>query len=238
MKSLFQSALNWLRLALLGPSKRLWRLPTVQGWKARCYEPGDFDACMSIFRQNAPGRFPANAEEEFVNYLNSDKRNILVIELAGEVVATGGICSVTEDYHTLGFGLVAPAFQGRGFGTLLLCLRLAHLSDSVNQILVHISSVKASIGFYQRFGFQIGEGGSPDEPQAFLWVSTKFILDARQLLHTAGVEIPILRQLHFENPHGLRIEWEEAPEGSRAKIVFDNPPEESEQNSVSALNTQ
>ncbi len=121
------------------------------GFGVRAFRPEDKEACLEIYRANAPGRFPPEVESMFVNILEKDELSFLVIVNDDQVIACGGIY-LTGNRADLCYGLVRPEFQKQGIGRLLLLSRLVRL-ESPAAISVHIYAVNGSIGYYQRFNF-------------------------------------------------------------------------------------
>lgn len=146
-----------LKLRLVAPIalpliaiQKLTEKPLVQGYEVRLWKAEDTDTCLEIYRLNAPGRFPAEVEQEFGETLKRNDDSMLVIEHQGCVVACGGT-SLTGTCATLSYGLIHPEFQGRGIGRLLLLSRLARLHGPPMIVLIY--AVEASIGYYERYGF-------------------------------------------------------------------------------------
>src|SRR3954454_23494267 len=88
----------------------------------------DLPRCLEIYRLNEPGRFPRGVLQQYERVLLGQSSYFLVVEKAGEIVATGGMAYFQQpNVATFCFGLVHPAHQGRGIGTALLLARLALL---------------------------------------------------------------------------------------------------------------
>ncbi len=125
--------------------------PLPKGLEVRVFAPEDTEACLSIYRMNAPGRFPEDVEQDFVMLLEKNDSTMLVIQQDGHIVACGGV--VRDKTHSdLCYGLIHPEHQNQGIGRLLLLARLARLEVS-QPFCVKIHAVKASIGYYERLGF-------------------------------------------------------------------------------------
>lgn len=130
--------------------QKLTGKPLPKGYQVRLWKAEDAQACREIYRMNAPGRFPAEVEQEFEKVLEKDDGAMLVIENEGRLVACGGI-SLEGHQGILIYGLVHSEFQGKGVGRLLLLARLARFEGPA--ITVSICAVEDSIGYYERFGF-------------------------------------------------------------------------------------
>ncbi len=130
--------------------QKLTEKPLPKGYEVRLWKLEDTQACLEIYQMNAPGRFPAEVEQEFEEVLKRDDGAMLVIEERGRVVACGGL-SLAGFEGTLFYGLIHSEFQKKGVGRLLLLSRLVRIHGPA--VSVSICAVEDSIGYYERFGF-------------------------------------------------------------------------------------
>jgi ribosomal protein S18 acetylase RimI-like enzyme len=119
----------------------------------RVYEHRDFDACLAIYRKNAPGRFPAGNEPDFTEYLKKDTKAFIVAEFESRVVGYGGINLIAPNIATLCYGIIDPEFQRQRIGSALILLRIAQVSAGPGGAFFLIFAVDASMPIYRRFGF-------------------------------------------------------------------------------------
>lgn len=136
------------------PSLRLAELTSSslpKGLEICPFAPKHIEACLAIYRLNAPNRFPEEVEREFVMLLEKDHSSMLVVQQHGRVIACGGV-QQHGTHSVLCYGLIHPEYQNQGIGRLLLVMRLARLEVS-RPICVQIHAVEASIGYYERLGF-------------------------------------------------------------------------------------
>jgi hypothetical protein len=144
---------------LTGPRSVLSPVPpTVSplGIQIRAYDPADKDACVEIYKENEPGRFPDGVVGQFEQFLQHPGYLRLVGCIDERPVAIGGIGVVRGMFANnvgLLFGMVRPALHRRGIGTAMLLARLAALPQPVKPVRVTLSSVETSGGFFERFGF-------------------------------------------------------------------------------------
>ena len=121
----------------------------------RQFEPRDLDRCLELYALNEPDRFPEGVAKRYEEALTGGHSYFLVAEANGQIIASGGLSySIRKDIAVLCFGLVHPAYQGKGIGTSLLLARLALLKPKLPAYHVFIFAVERSFGFYRRFGFQ------------------------------------------------------------------------------------
>jgi GNAT superfamily N-acetyltransferase len=124
--------------------------------RIREYRSKDKTACVEIYNENEPGRFPAGFGGQFVQFLEHPGYLKLICSIDEEPVAVGGIGRIPglfADHVWLVFGMVRPAHHGRGIGTAMLVARLGALPRPVAPVRVMLSNVAASEGFFARFGF-------------------------------------------------------------------------------------
>ncbi len=129
---------------------KLTEKPLPQGYAVRLWKLEDTQACLEIYQMNAPGRFPAEVEQEFEEVLKKNEGAMLVIEDQGRIVACGGM-TLEGIQGTLIYGLIHSEFQKKGVGRLLLLSRLVRFPGPA--VVVNICAVEDSIGYYKRFGF-------------------------------------------------------------------------------------
>jgi ribosomal-protein-alanine N-acetyltransferase len=125
--------------------------PLPNGFATRLWKSDDFEACLEIYRLNAPDRFPAEVEQEFEAILKRGDNSMVVIENKERIVACGGASLSDAAGGMLFYGLIHPEFQQQGLGRLLLLSRLARFHGPA--VIVQICAVEGSVGYYERFGF-------------------------------------------------------------------------------------
>jgi GNAT superfamily N-acetyltransferase/ribosomal protein L40E len=160
--------------------------------RVRPYRESDFEQCAELYRLNQPERFPPGYYDEFCQSLRDGKTMFFVTEEDGCI---RGICGffmypAPRVLAWLCFGLVHPDFHGRGFGTVQLLARLAHLPRRMVRWKVLMQTVEKSESFYARFGFR--GALTPDKNGNALWllgveIRMRDILNCRRILAAAGV---------------------------------------------------
>ncbi|MFT4551089.1 MAG: N-acetylglutamate synthase-like GNAT family acetyltransferase [Verrucomicrobiales bacterium] len=127
--------------------------------KIRRYSCEDIDRCSHIYRLNEEGRFPEGVLGHFQEALGQQEALYIVAELEGEVIGVGGIriYDFSDEIQTacLSFGLIDPAFHGRGYGTALLAFRLSLLDASRPEWTVAMTSAgNGTEIFFKKLGFR------------------------------------------------------------------------------------
>jgi RimJ/RimL family protein N-acetyltransferase len=219
MVSLLRHIRNGLKWLLFGKMRfpgqeweQCFRLPKVTGLSMRRYAETDFETCLKIYQANAPGRFPPDVEADYMKTLRTPEQDLFVVEQDGRVIATCLISAKTPDLYSFGYGLVDPAFQNKGIGTLLFFARLALLPRPSKFCLVWISAVAASMPFYERFGFVKSDVWKDDSGQVHpigsLWVSAAMIQASRDFIRRIEISLPPPSRLHFDPNPPQRLEWD------------------------------
>jgi hypothetical protein len=188
---------------LAGPRSALSPVPPAVsplGIQIRAYRPADKDACVEIYNENEPGRFPDGVVGQFEQFLQYPGYLRLVGCIDEQPIAIGGIGLIPgwfADNVWLVFGMVRPALHRRGIGTAMLLARLAALPRPAKPVRVSLSSVEASDGFFERFGFVYqGQMAVPSSTKRLDVKSA--ILDSagwetcRTLIHGMGIEATCL----------------------------------------------
>lgn len=142
------------------------------GTRIRPYSPSDKEACLDIYNEAEPGRFPAGARGEFERFLEAPGYLKLICSIDENPVAVGGIGLIPGLFSTqvwLVFGMVRPALHGRGIGTAMLLARLGALHCPEKPVRVLLSSVMASEGFYASLGF-VHQGQMPVPQAGHCWM--------------------------------------------------------------------
>ena len=164
----------------------------------REFLPNDREACLRIYRENAPSLFPDGVLPLFENFIARQDYFKLVCCKGDDIAAVGGIGVIPGLMALqawLVFGLVAPSYQGQGIGTTLLLARLAALPVPSRPTRLLLSNVAGSVGFFARFGFRLqGQMAVPPTRQHIDVCAAMLNADAwatcRQLVADVGIDFP------------------------------------------------
>ena len=166
------------------------------GAHIREFRSTDREACLKIYRDNEPGRFPLGLIAHYEEVLDLPVYLKLVCCIEDRPVAFGGAWTIPtprSDHVWLAYGMVSPEYHRRGVGTTMLLARLAALPRPSDSFRVMLTNVAASEGFLTRFGFarhgrmRIGSSGlAIDVKSAILNVAGW--KKCRELLRLMGIE--------------------------------------------------
>jgi predicted N-acetyltransferase YhbS len=122
----------------------------------RQYRSDDRDACLKLYTDKEAGQFPPGFIGVFEDFLDRSDYLKLVFCEKDTPVAVGGIGMhpyLAGHCAWLVFGVVAPAWQGRGLGAALLVSRVALLREPSSSTRLFMTNVAKSKGYFERFGF-------------------------------------------------------------------------------------
>jgi GNAT superfamily N-acetyltransferase len=192
-----------LRPLFYGRSR--YRLPPLQslpsGTSLRPFEPRDRASCVAIYQQNEHGYFPVDFLVYFEFWLDSEEFLKLVLSIDDVPVAIGAVnCQKRFGLATawLTFGMVSPAYQGKGLGSALVFARLSLLPKPIHAARVLMTNVDASKAFYARFGFA-PYGASPSgRPGLMLPCNSAVITErewqaCRERVASLGLALPMIQ---------------------------------------------
>ena len=116
----------------------------------------DIDACVAVCTANHPKDLLLHEIDQHRDFLTKKPyapAPYYVIEVAGKVVACGGV-AIEGDAAHLCWGLVHPDWHGRGLGTKLVEHRLDWARSQPALKVVELYTSQKRVGFYERFGFK------------------------------------------------------------------------------------
>lgn len=126
--------------------------------KIRTYDGEDLEGVLSLIRANTPAFFDPSEEEEFKEYLETEREDYFVIVDQGKIIACGGINYFPDDnIARIAWDMIHPDHHCEGLGSKLVKYRLDHIARnaSVSKVLVRTSQLV--FRFYEKMGFELKE---------------------------------------------------------------------------------
>jgi len=121
----------------------------------RPYSLPDLKSCLAIFDRNTPKYFSPKDRVEFSRFLSTPPGPYLVGEVEGKgVIACGGwYIKELEEAAGLTWGMVDPSSQGKGFGRILLAVRIQQIREDGRARVIALRTTPLVQGFFERAGF-------------------------------------------------------------------------------------
>jgi GNAT superfamily N-acetyltransferase len=123
----------------------------------RHFKSDELEKVIALFRLNTPAFFSLAEEDDLHHYLQYKVEQYFVVYRDNRLIGCGGI-NLLDNGTTgrLSWDFFDPAFQGKGYGTLLLRHRLSVLTTKrVGTIEVRTS--QHACNFYGKNGFELKE---------------------------------------------------------------------------------
>ena len=124
----------------------------TRGMNIRPCSPADLTAVVDIFRSNIPKYFIPEEESELLSFLSGEgSENYYVIELGGEIIASGGIAQNEDETVSLCWGMVRKEHLGTGVGKVLTEFRIERALERFPESAFVLATSQHTEGFYKRF---------------------------------------------------------------------------------------
>ncbi len=122
----------------------------------RPYHASDKENIIALLRLNTPKFFSPEEENDLIYYLDYEIEEYDVICIADKIIGSGGInYQENQSIGCISWDLMHPAYQGQGFGTLLLKLRLSKLLANPKKLKIIVRTSQLVYKFYEKAGFQL-----------------------------------------------------------------------------------
>lgn len=126
--------------------------------RIRPFSDGDLDAVIAVFRSNIPKYFGPDEEQGLRDFLRDTRADdYYVVEVNGEIVASGGIALNEDNTVSLCWGMVRQDHLGTGLGKELTLFRLERSRETWPGVPIVLNTSQHTEGFYLRLGFRTVE---------------------------------------------------------------------------------
>lgn len=120
----------------------------------RPYQEEDQSALIALLRLNTPTYFSVEEEKDFVSYLETEREDYFVVELAHKIVGCGGI-NTDGDTGILSWAFIHPEYQQRGIGNQLIAHRIKHLFQQKKSSKIIVRTTQLVYPFFEKNGFKV-----------------------------------------------------------------------------------
>jgi predicted GNAT family N-acyltransferase len=129
----------------------------IPAMKIRAYRPSDLESVVAIFHSNIPKYFTPEEEPGLQAFLGDYAEDYYIVEVDGEVVASGGIAYNDLELPTVSlcWGMVRKDFLGKGLGKELTKFRIDLSRKKYPGLPLTIGTSEHTQGFYEKFGFRL-----------------------------------------------------------------------------------
>lgn len=129
----------------------------IPAMKIRAYRPSDLESVVAIFHSNIPKYFTPEEEPGLQDFLGEYAEDYYIVEVDGEVVASGGIAYNDLELPTVSlcWGMVRKDFLGKGLGKELTKFRIDLSRKKYPGLPLTIGTSQHTQGFYEKFGFRL-----------------------------------------------------------------------------------
>jgi len=118
------------------------------------YNPTDFIELFDVFKTNVPSYFAPEEIEDFQHYLENETEDYFVLKVNEVIKAAGGI-NYDSSKAKLSWDFVQLDAQGKGYGSMLLQHRIAHLANKLQVQTLSVRTSQLAFRFYEKNQFKL-----------------------------------------------------------------------------------
>jgi ribosomal protein S18 acetylase RimI-like enzyme len=119
------------------------------------YRPSDRGAVLAVFDANTPRFFDAHERAEFEEFLDQPDGDFRVLrDEEGKTIGCGGVRVSDDGEASLMWGMIAPPYQGCGFGWWMALERLSWIAATLKANRVVLDTSTETAAFYTKLGFR------------------------------------------------------------------------------------
>lgn len=119
----------------------------------RPYQSSDRAGCLQVFDSNAPSAFHPDERDSFAAFLDAPG-SYFVLDHDGAIAGCGGFTSNSDGLAALTWIMVRKDLHGNGLGRLLVFSAMRKLTADADPMLVRLTTVPQSTGFFLKQGFR------------------------------------------------------------------------------------
>jgi N-acetylglutamate synthase-like GNAT family acetyltransferase len=116
----------------------------------------DLESVLAIFDANVPRYFSPLERAWYADYLKNEVEDYFVLDHNDQIIGAGGL-NYEKHWAVLSWGLIAPAYHGRGLGTQITQYRINFVRANTNLPSIIVRTSQHTDGFYTKMGFKVTE---------------------------------------------------------------------------------
>ncbi|MGO1584912.1 GNAT family N-acetyltransferase [Mesonia sp.] len=120
----------------------------------RVYREKDQPALVALLKLNTPTYFSVEEEKDFITYLETEREDYFVVELAHKIVGCGGI-NTEGNIGILSWAFIHPQYQQQGIGNQLITYRIKHLLQQKKSSKIIVRTSQLVYPFFEKNGFKV-----------------------------------------------------------------------------------
>ena len=117
----------------------------------RLYDPSQIEICLNLFDSNCPAFFAMEERRDYLDFLSARPLNYFLGLDGDKVVCAFGYSATSDEYPSLNWIMVAPAYQKSGAGNAMMGLYIDYLVANQKQF-GSISTSQHAEHYFQRYG--------------------------------------------------------------------------------------
>ncbi|MDT0294775.1 GNAT family N-acetyltransferase [Mesonia ostreae] len=120
----------------------------------RAYREKDQPALVALLKLNTPTYFSVEEERDLITYLETEREDYFVVELAHKIVGCGGI-NTKGTTGILSWAFIHPEYQRKGIGNQLIAYRIKHLLQQKKSSKIIVRTIQLVYPFFEKNGFKV-----------------------------------------------------------------------------------
>jgi GNAT superfamily N-acetyltransferase len=117
----------------------------------RLYDPSQIETCLNLFDSNCPAFFATEERRDYFDFLAAPPLNYFLGLDGNNVVCAFGYSATSDEYPSLNWIMVIPAYQSRGAGGAMMGQYIDYLVKNQKQF-GSISTSQHAEPYFQRYG--------------------------------------------------------------------------------------
>jgi GNAT superfamily N-acetyltransferase len=117
----------------------------------RLYDPSQIETCLNLFDSNCPAFFATEERLDYFDFLAAPPLNYFLGLDGNKVVCAFGYSAATDEYPSLNWIMVTPAYQSSGAGGAMMGLYIDYLVANQKQF-GSISTSQHAEAYFRRYG--------------------------------------------------------------------------------------